>query len=1507
MAVPTGIEYKVAGVLDGPADMTLAPVKPEGIVTAIVAVTGIKDDVDDVIVPGSAARTLAARKPKVCLGHDWNRPIGKTLDIKELLPGDPGLPKATPDGKPWPREAGAIVARALYNLATRDGQDAYEQAKFYGPEETYQSIGYRVPEGGATFKGGVRYIRDFDLLEYGPVLHPANRLAALQDVKAAQDDGLSSRSDSAILDSMIEEKARYVKDSTYWGLPIGTLIRPGMKPRGPAARRSTGEAASDNVGVVEIDTARYGARIKPTAKGKHQRDDGLFEQQVYDLFDLSRQTMNGRERPDPFDDNAFQVDDTEKINKGDSYNPLDMLVANAVPPIELEDALREADWDLDRPGDRDLIERETEQYVTDVMDAYRAKYNAELVRQNDGSTPKKPRARRKPKAEASAAEPEAPVSEEEDGGAPAFEQEAPPRPRKGKTTYSLTAPSGQRFYRQSARAYTHAVLGTDANGKQGAYSFNGSAASAAKSRAELSRRLTDHTFEVREVDADGDGKPDSPAVDPEAPQNADAVEASTPEEPTTNLSPLAQQIFDDVNAAPASAHIGNRLVDAAPDGPTGNAMRATATMLHPSQAKKKRIDPDRGAQRHARNYPENLSETADANDAIADVLEAMGHGDDGDKGDGFGGISEYLRARATALRKIIEADGGEPASGTSETEQSDPAPETPEPSPIDPKDMTTWPDERLDKEREKARKAAFMSLNGSAMQRGAQSRLQKIDAERARRADAARRTVPAHPLPPDEYRARMNSRLDRGQRMRDIQRRTEDAEKVNAAITSSEEVAASAPETIPELPGVVPVADGRIGLKNAGKASWQLVSGDGRTIAHMQFFVDPRNPGRAVRLNRGQAGSFATHLAAITNDQGDRIPFTSTDSAAWVPGFRDSSGRDAQQAVYAAAAAWAEENGFTPSRNIRESITSPPRGSRTGAPGVADEDGFYPGERAKDIGVGDEIRLPDGTTHVVAEKDVPDSSLSDRRYGGPPTLFKFNDGGEFSMTDHQRVDVRFADDPAAEDYLRDPGMGWTSAAIGSLPSELRPESRAVLRRAIPDPLASGTRVIYTPDRSGYLGEYADNRPRVGQVTDRFEPSGGVWFQVVEYDDGTFDALNVASLIESGKLTVDPSEDEQRKARQAWGLEAADEPTEPAPDLEEDADAPSDLDENESGTEPVAEPEPNIGLLATRATGDLGAIKNMTPEQLAAVDEEMTRRAILLGRPGQVSKWHQAVRDERARRDQEPAIEPEGETIATADLDEADAATDDSIGLTEGPDGELEAEPDVADRQDRVEALLTQADAGGLDLTAASDGEVSSQRRDLVDELRFQDAVASRESRKARAMNPVRPPAEEGENDGGASTAAPAVEDTGPKVRPGVAGAALDLADALEGDDDELRATAQARMDSLLRRSRSDSPAVAALRDAFAGGEDVTPEMLRAFADDVRAERRERANTQARARRLVKRLERERIRALIAEHDAELRRRNLDPDEFGGAVPADAPAAVDRGRDEDGPEELSIPA
>ncbi len=227
---------------------------PDGTAWAIVAVTGVKDDVDDIIVPGAFRRTLAERQIKGVLGHDWNRPVARALESIELLPGDPRLPATLADGfTPWPREAGALLVKAAYILGTTDGRDAWEHAKAFDKEHAY-SIGYKVTQGGAKMRGGVRHITDLDLYEFSPVLHGANRLATLQAVKS----GHLAELETGDLNPG-EEKVAYVRDSTYWGRPVGTLITPGMKPRGPKARsaRRQGQRTPSTVGTA---TTRQGAQ-----------------------------------------------------------------------------------------------------------------------------------------------------------------------------------------------------------------------------------------------------------------------------------------------------------------------------------------------------------------------------------------------------------------------------------------------------------------------------------------------------------------------------------------------------------------------------------------------------------------------------------------------------------------------------------------------------------------------------------------------------------------------------------------------------------------------------------------------------------------------------------------------------------------------------------------------------------------------------------------------------------------------------------------------------------------------------------------------------------------------------------------------------------------------------------------------------------------------------------------------------------------------------------------------
>ena len=152
----------------------------EGIVEAIVSVTNIVDHVNDMIMPGAYKATLRKRNPKVVWSHDTNIPVGKTLRVEELMPGDPRIPRDLAE-----QNAGGLLVKMQFNLHTTRGRDAFYDVQFYGDEQEW-SIGYSVPEGKyyVDEKSGVRHIKQLDLFEYSPVIFgaaPSTRTLSLKD------------------------------------------------------------------------------------------------------------------------------------------------------------------------------------------------------------------------------------------------------------------------------------------------------------------------------------------------------------------------------------------------------------------------------------------------------------------------------------------------------------------------------------------------------------------------------------------------------------------------------------------------------------------------------------------------------------------------------------------------------------------------------------------------------------------------------------------------------------------------------------------------------------------------------------------------------------------------------------------------------------------------------------------------------------------------------------------------------------------------------------------------------------------------------------------------------------------------------------------------------------------------------------------------------------------------------------------------------------------------------
>lgn len=178
---PADLEWKMSpsGILEADDD---------GVVKAIVAVTGIVDEVDDIIIPGAFSETLQRRTPKGVWSHDVHTWVSRTDAIGELMPGDPRLPTQW-KGRPWPKDAGALVVRTAFNLGAQAGRDAYSNVTFFdagplGPQVEW-SIGYNsIPGFTKRNRLGQRELSKIDLYEYGPVLFGAMPLAGTVGTKA---------------------------------------------------------------------------------------------------------------------------------------------------------------------------------------------------------------------------------------------------------------------------------------------------------------------------------------------------------------------------------------------------------------------------------------------------------------------------------------------------------------------------------------------------------------------------------------------------------------------------------------------------------------------------------------------------------------------------------------------------------------------------------------------------------------------------------------------------------------------------------------------------------------------------------------------------------------------------------------------------------------------------------------------------------------------------------------------------------------------------------------------------------------------------------------------------------------------------------------------------------------------------------------------------------------------------------------------------------------------------
>lgn len=156
------------------ADLKVADAEA-GIIEAIVSVFNNVDAGKEIVRQGFFQKSIEKKLPKGVWAHDWKQPIAKTLEAKELPPGDPMLP-------PQLLTLGGTYIKGQFNLETQRGREAYSDIKFGIVDEF--SIGYSVLKDQKDDKTGARELLEGDWKEWSPVLVGMNDQTALISIKA---------------------------------------------------------------------------------------------------------------------------------------------------------------------------------------------------------------------------------------------------------------------------------------------------------------------------------------------------------------------------------------------------------------------------------------------------------------------------------------------------------------------------------------------------------------------------------------------------------------------------------------------------------------------------------------------------------------------------------------------------------------------------------------------------------------------------------------------------------------------------------------------------------------------------------------------------------------------------------------------------------------------------------------------------------------------------------------------------------------------------------------------------------------------------------------------------------------------------------------------------------------------------------------------------------------------------------------------------------------------------
>lgn len=209
----------------------------KGIVEAIVNVSGVIDDGNDIVVYGAFTKTIAdshAQRVKVLDQHRTDsilRVIGKTIQMREV--GRSELPAEVL--MQYPEATGGLWTQTQYLLNTPEGKGAFERISSGAVDE--YSIGYDALQveyvqtkrrDGSPVKA--RLLKEIRLWEYSPVVWGMNPATATVMVKSG--DGIETDpADDALEGDTLPIDAKEAKASSI-GVALQSMVVQDVSGRG---------------------------------------------------------------------------------------------------------------------------------------------------------------------------------------------------------------------------------------------------------------------------------------------------------------------------------------------------------------------------------------------------------------------------------------------------------------------------------------------------------------------------------------------------------------------------------------------------------------------------------------------------------------------------------------------------------------------------------------------------------------------------------------------------------------------------------------------------------------------------------------------------------------------------------------------------------------------------------------------------------------------------------------------------------------------------------------------------------------------------------------------------------------------------------------------------------------------------------------------------------------------------------------------------------------------------